>query len=332
MQDDSCSENPENFFEMAETYMGNCYRFNSGKNMSGDTIPILYSTTGGKDDSFRLILNNTTGLMMCIHDRYSPPVINYYNTYLGNGVFVSSATETQLVINKRITSKLGLPFNDCYKDVSTFRFNKTIVNYFLLSNVTYQQTNCLVLCFDVLINTNPCNCTNTSLGSVWNDCWIKKENAKLNECTFKYKLNFFKESVLNKCQQYCPLECDKLSYSVIGSSFLNNGSLTVSVFYESLTYSFISEIPKTYVVTLFANIGGVLSMFIGMSFVSIFEVIEILIEIILTLFKKNDKILVDSKPDKDREKNFKMIMESILDLENRIKQLENKQVIIENIS
>jgi hypothetical protein len=55
--DRDCQYNPENYFESFRTHRGVCYRFNSGKNMSGHSIPIHNSTVGGRDgiDFFKFI-------------------------------------------------------------------------------------------------------------------------------------------------------------------------------------------------------------------------------------------------------------------------------------
>ena len=81
-----------------------------------------------------------------------------------------------------------------------FNLNKTIVNYIKSINKTYTQVNCLKLCFELdYIEKNPCKCLNTTLGRVWRDCFIIKENMNINDCTYKYKGNFAEKSVIEKC-------------------------------------------------------------------------------------------------------------------------------------
>jgi len=41
---------------------------------------------------------------------------------------------------------------------------------------------------------------------------------------------------------------------------------------------------------LVSNIGGSLSLFIGLSFVSLFEIFEILMEIVFTVIRRNKKL------------------------------------------
>jgi hypothetical protein len=175
--------------------------------------------------------------------------------------------------------------------VNEFPYNKTIINYILNKiNITYKQKICLELCYDIdYINRNPCNCTNTSLGNVWKDCWINYEN-KLTErfgCTYKDKREFFKSSIIEKCEQYCPLECDSISYSNEVTSVPNeNGGIDLRIYYENLQYTSITQIPKEEVSDLIADLGGSLGLFIGLSFMTVFEIGELLIGSFFLLFER----------------------------------------------
>ncbi len=80
--DKSCFNRPEQYFEsFYSTNLGQSYRFNSGKNMSNHSIDFLNSTIGGRDDSFRLKVKNTSGLTIWIHNYSLPPNFEYYNNH-----------------------------------------------------------------------------------------------------------------------------------------------------------------------------------------------------------------------------------------------------------
>jgi hypothetical protein len=172
------------------------------------------------------------------------------------------------------------------KDLSKFPLNKKIINHIQSSKNAYRQTDCLALCFEVLyLKENPCNCTSTSLGNVWTDCWIKKEKQSNDGCSWRYKKNFFKESILKNCQEYCPQECESISYSVSKDSAFYLGTI-LYVYFDSLRYTSITELRKTDEFDFISNIAGILSIFIGASFVSLLEITEIIIEIFFILFQK----------------------------------------------
>ncbi len=134
-----------------------------------------------------------------------------------------------------------------------------------------------------------------------------------NEC-FKEKMddismskNFGKEY----CLSLCPLECENRRFDtkmvmvkMIGGEYYEslikgNGVLlknflgtsldkqkalesfvSFSIFYESLAYTQINEMPQMDLIGLMANIGGNLGLFLGVSLFSLCEIVEVLIEII----------------------------------------------------
>jgi len=287
--DDKCMKNPEELFEKFTSSFGTCYRFNSGRNLSGFSgFPILISTIGGRDDSLIMYLKNVSiGIQVWIHDQSSPPQFDYLKDYEGSMFYVPNNCHSQIGIHKIVDEKLGLPYNMCYKDVNEFPYDKTIINYIRnFTKTIYKQKNCLELCYDIdYLDRNPCNCTNSSLGNVWSDCWRKSEKKNSSSCTFNDRKEFFKGSVIEKCRRYCPIECDSVSYSVEVNNLPIENALKLRVYYQSLKYTSITQIPKTKVFDLISNIGGTLGLFIGVSFVTLFEFGELLIECFFLIFE-----------------------------------------------
>jgi hypothetical protein len=189
-------------------------------------------------------------------------------------------------VERTFESKLEEPYNPCLKDASKFKKNKTIIEYLHRKNQIYTQEECLGLCFDLFyIKDQPCECANAELGSVWKNCWVIKEKKNFsNSCTYNYKSDFQNSNnLVEKCSDYCPLECDRVSFSFKTSSFfygLNKpNTTTVMVFYRTLKYISISQQAKTKPEQLVSNLGGYLGLFVGLSFISLFEIIEIIIEV-----------------------------------------------------
>jgi hypothetical protein len=69
----------------------------------------------------------------------------------------------------------------------------------------------------------------------------------------------------------------------------------IYVFYYSLSYTLSNEIPKMDIVSLLASIGGNLSLFMGVSFFSICEIVEFLIEAYFMVRDKNRKVKVEQE-------------------------------------
>ena len=86
------------------------------------------------------------------------------------------------------------------------------------------------------------------------------------------------------------------------------------VFHRSLKYISISQQAKTKPEQLVSNLGGYLGLFVGLSFISLFEIIEIIIEVAFILSGKHNLIEPEIKPE----------MDTILKLESEIKENNEK--------
>ena len=58
----------------------------------------------------------------------------------------------------------------------------------------------------------------------------------------------------------------------------------VTIYYDTLTYSIIKEEAKITPVNLLGNLGGHLHLFLGISFMSIVEIFELLVQLLLYVF------------------------------------------------
>jgi hypothetical protein len=74
---------------------------------------------------------------------------------------------------------------------------------------------------------------------------------------------------------------------VVTADVAKKSVLRVNVFYESLSYTISMESPKMDITGLLANIGGTISLFLGVSVLSLFELVECLIEIYFIMRKTN---------------------------------------------
>ena len=121
--------------------------------------------------------------------------------------------------------------------------------------------------------------------------------------------DFQNSNVIKICSQYCPLECDSISYSIstnseqfpFTGSFSNLTSfeyqkflsyeevqkyyVSIRAYFPELKYTLINQQPKVEVFDLVSSVGGTLGLFLGISFLSFVEIIELLIEIAFIFFK-----------------------------------------------
>ena len=125
-------------------------------------------------------------------------------------------------------------------------------------------------------------------------------------CAESAYAQFKNNSIDSSCLSSCPLECESIQYdlSISSSNYpsiyqydvyqstlggmtydeLKERSIALNIFYSNLNYLQISESPKTSLNDLMSNVGGTLGLYIGISFLSLIEIVEIVCEIFLTLF------------------------------------------------
>ena len=147
-----------------------------------------------------------------------------------------------------------------------------------------------------------CSCYDQDYFSIFsnkNDCLNETEH----NCSKRVWENFDWKS----CLEYCPLECNQTQYSIevtsvkllgekyaylirentnlsldfveneVSAEAAANSFISLSIFYDTLSYTLITESPKLDAIALLANLGGNLSLFLGISIFSFSEIIEIII-------------------------------------------------------
>ncbi len=144
------------------------------------------------------------------------------------------------------------------------------------------------------IQENPCHCKKAVLEDVFEKCFLVEEEAMFSSCIWEYRTNFTKNDLVEKCSNYCPLECDSMtfSYSISANNhkLFSDNYTEIYVYYKTLKYTSIIQQAKTKPEQLISNLGGYLGLFVGLSFVSLFEITEIIIEIIKILTGKRNFI------------------------------------------
>jgi len=278
------------------------------------SVPIINSTMGGRDGGFRLIFNTNSSLHIWVHEPLSPPNFDYFNNFIGITNLIKFKTFAYIGIEMSIETKLGLPYNNCYKDVKQFPYNKKLINFINSTNVIYKQVLCLEYCFEEhYLKENECNCKNASLGNVWKN-YYGKNDTNSSSCIWNYRSNFFEKSLVEFCKEYCPLECDSVTYTStvnqIPNIYNETYQLHLLIFYNTLKYTSSTQNPKTEEFDLISNIGGILGLFIGCSFASFFEIV---IEVIFILFQKNQKPKVENIQENDIQSTAKQNISEIVE-------------------
>ena len=250
----------------------NCYRFNSGRDSFGNRRK-LFKTTHIGIGQFRLLINMTSGSYINFyvdHNNDKPSEEKLVN-YLYPDTYVRTE------IQKTIDEKLPEPYNPCLDKESINKFESKLVKEIIENDYDYRQLNCYDLCYQKFIE---------SLAGLRN---ISLLEAFQNTSNFNRKEN---------CDNFCPLECDSVNYETSEiervlieedfdyyiETFLNNSNdykkenlLVLRIEYSELKYTQISQTAKMTATDLISNIGGVLGVFLELSFYSAYLIFEKLI-------------------------------------------------------
>ena len=290
-----------------DSWYGNCYRFNSGFNMTKQKIPLKNLKRSGQNDGFKLEFyldpkREIGEMLVFIHNHTMTP-----STINNKAYYISSSCKNNIIVKKKIDIKLDSPFNDCYKNASNSESNKTLIDFIQNKNRTYTQNECIELCINLVFNeTNNCNATLKYDLEVTLETIIITE-ARLQDkiqCIQKFMDDFNK---LDICENYCPLECDSYTYDIresvqpiLGSGDLSPNFLypefltfknftrtffSINVYFEDLKYTLITQQSKYEIFDLISNIGGIIGLLLGFSFISFLEIFEVIAEIIFVYLK-----------------------------------------------
>ena len=300
------------------------YKFNSGKNINGTPIEIKYQKIIGfyggltaevfigRPDQFntnvKLPQTHMSSFKIYIHNL----TLNAVES-TDNPIDLTPGLSTKLKIKRVFKETLPYPYNNCIKDVSS-SYNSLLVKHILTKTKSlYRQKDCFNLCQSQFMINN-CNLT-VPLGFIWEVDWGKDNKFS---CANDSYIEFLKKNLNDLCLNDCPTECDSIEFSidVMESKFpsqayalqlmsnskiisnyplgynitlddLRESMVQFSVYYTDFYYTKISQIPKEHIVDLVSNFGGLFGLFIGMSFLSFGELIELLVEVLIILCEKN---------------------------------------------
>jgi hypothetical protein len=244
----------------------------------------------------------------------------FVSSMRGDDIKLEPGQSTSISLGRSFKSNLPRPYSNCLIDNETnANFGSELFDLIQNSKYRYNQELCFWQCIQRAV-LKECNCTNPALKSLFSNA---SQCMDLNEIicvdmVARNKRNFKNDFFQQNCQSECPLECysDSFDYSLSSSDlisqnfydYLNSNSTNLSrdfqitaeidpetarrsyvwfnIFYKSLTYELTSESPQLTFVTLIANIGGYLGLFMGVSVFSIFEPVQILIEILYIKYHK----------------------------------------------
>jgi acid-sensing ion channel 5 len=236
------------------------------------------------------------------------------------GVHAATGFETHFSVKTVFTKKLPSPYSSCLKyntDPSSYSSDLYKAIFENLKHTTYRQKYCYRLCYQQNV-IKDCSCADSSLPTPFSKYNDKEILACLNftelECLAKTKTRFQNSPISSQCSTDCPLECSTVSYSTevsvsayptyfyskwlqmqtnLVERFKNNKTtfeeikssvVKVNIFYNDMSYTTVTETESLSWDTLLGNIGGMLGLFLGMSLLSLVEILELILELFRACF------------------------------------------------
>lgn len=279
---------------------GNCYQFNSGKDQNGNEIALKRVTKNDRITGFRSVLNVSIhpqikeyvydiGAVLMIHNSSISP-------FSVHGITLGANIITNIEISRQFSKQQPKPYSNCDGDTDKIEnFDSDIYKLILEKNVYYTQKYCIAQCYQREL-ANKCNCSDAAIESIFD----KQACNFTSKCANETFNTFFEASYIEKtCMPICPLECEEMIFKKVVSIQTVDYEKEefkdlafVNVYYENIGYTEIEETPTTTIVSLISNIGGIAGLFLGVSFLSLVELVEILFQVFYILIEKKKNLKV----------------------------------------
>ena len=315
----SCSA--KNFSWYFDPWYGNCWQFNTGLNETLKYVSYpgaIFSFNMYFYVNFNENLATFNSYMSALGALIRIDNSSYLTNYQFDGIRISPGYTSYISMSRSFKSNLPQPYSNCLIDNETNSgFHSDLFDLIQNSAYKYTQAFCFWQCTQKAI-IQECNCTDPTVFSFFSnvpkcltrngiECMLRVYDKTFNEGDFFEK----------NCLKDCPLECyldefdislssvelipnlifDYLNsnYSKVSSDLFRKDKIdlekakksfvALSIFYKSLSYEISTESPQYNWITLFANISSYLGFFFGISLFSLWEPIQVLIEIIFIKYK-----------------------------------------------
>ena len=233
---------------------------------------------------------------------------------------MNAGTTTNIVLHKSYVSKLADPYSDCTGNLDDSNsFDSDLYRHILKSKSSYRQKDCFDLCYQKKL-LEICGCYDAGVSRINptdQPCFYKNQTL----CQYQVFTSYFNNGFQELCSKQCPLECYSTTYSYsLGTSLfptlayahnlrkdpsllsrfnnktnldiftLRESVLSLNVYYDSFEVTNIEENAQMQSTDLVAGVGGTLGLFLGISLLSLFEFVEITLEIVLSKARYSKKV------------------------------------------
>ncbi|XP_042891938.1 uncharacterized protein LOC122266299 [Penaeus japonicus] len=282
---------------------GTCYTFNSGLPAAGapSTTPRTTSVSGPKNglravfnvQAGLALLSPEDGLRVTVHSPYLRPVPEEEGFNVGPG-------SSSVAVGRTVFTRLGPPHGRCQPDPSdTLQYSTMMCKLLCLEREYRRRCRCYVLFAPERNDTENdledlgarCSLFNTTQkvcmekiaaddldGILQCDCPLPCRETQYRSQVTSTRANMLHYELLHKLRKNVASFCsDKMD------------TVVLHVYLDSISYELIDESPTYTWDTLLCNLGGSLGLFVGVSMLSILEVLELLVDLCILTFSKKKR-------------------------------------------
>jgi acid-sensing ion channel 5 len=270
-------DNIDRDFEFSLNDFFACYTFNSGR--SGKPIKKVNGT--GANDGLRLIIDindddysataqDDAGIKIILHPQDEPPHPDIF------GVAASPGTNMYIGFKKQVYDDQTMRSSCSPKNPKSQR--KWM---YLSEEIPYSYASCLK---DGSINASLTEC----------ECVLSTDDLSSNEhplCTYSHRLCYFYSR--NNPHEPCKPACKQTTFEILSATHTESraidlpiDSIIVNVYYETLNVQTQTTVFSYGIEEFFAEVGGQLGLFIGVSVITLFEFVIFLADELKNRIKK----------------------------------------------
>ena len=290
---------------------GNCFKFNK----NGTKITRITGKSTGLSIEFYVGIYEKLNYMT--KSNGGVVIISNKSEFseLDDGISLTPGFETNIIAKRTFINQLSKPYSNCeiQSNYNIDSFDSDLYKLMIENGLEYTFNDCIDLCYQKQVVQN-CKCYDIESAALYRNVSPCFTSDQIN-CVNKIYNLVANDEHIESCYSSCPLECSKFKITNIISTSLYPPSdyylnlimrymnstkelksdelenlrekiLKINVYYDSLSYLQMTESPSGDIINLFSNIGGTLGLFIGMSVLSLSELIELLIKVMIICFKK----------------------------------------------
>ena len=295
-------------------FFGNCFTFNTGFNSTGHKIKLKESIRAGVDLGLSLVFyanyyENISNTFLGAHVKIG----NNSKFDITDGINVATGFETNIAVDRVYRFSMPKPYSNCdFEDEQSYSSSSVLFNLIKNSSHQYDQQFCFELCYHQVLFKH-FNCSGK-----FDISFLDAINCKNDDGIYVYidrfsQMHIMDSLVKEKCIYLCPLECKSIDYKLtmsyshltgqgffrdrlaqirenknIKSDFIlrplnaenaRNSLVVLNVYFNTLSYTEITDSVNMSFTLLLANVASTFGLFLGINALSLFELIDVLIEI-----------------------------------------------------